>query len=120
MERRGEEEEPGVGQSPAQTGVPPGAAPAPRAGTHWYRLLPCCRFWPSLARLGLGSLAMSKSEGRERRGMSAGKESRCQDATPLWTHLQHQPGAPGHAPLWAGGIPRWSIPRTSLRPAALS
>jgi len=62
--------------------VPPGAAPAPRAGTHWYRLLPCCRFWPSLARLGLGSLAMSRSEGRERRGMSAGKKRGCQRPTP--------------------------------------
>ena len=44
---------------------PPCAAPAPHTSTHWYRLLLCCRFWPSLARLGLGSLAMSRSEGRE-------------------------------------------------------
>lgn len=54
------------GTVPSLQRVPP--TPSPHTGTHWYRLLPCCRFWPSLARLGLGSLAMSRSAGREERG----------------------------------------------------
>lgn len=101
--------------------LPPGAAPTPRAGTHWYRLLPCCRFWPSLARLGLGSLAMSKSEGRERRGMSSGKKRGCQHPTPRGcVSSTGFLGAPGHAPLPAGDVPLQSIHRASPRLPALS
>lgn len=61
--------------------APPHRSP-PRHGTHWYRLLLCCLFWPSLARLGLASLAMSRSEERESRGMSSAKREREPGALP--------------------------------------
>lgn len=99
-----------MGQSPAQARCPPGAVPAPGASTHWYRLLLCCRFWPSLARLGVGSLAMSKSEGGERKEMSAGKKRRCQHPIPHgYVSGIGFPEAPRRAPLPTGDVPLQSI-----------
>lgn len=43
---------------------------SPCTGTHGYRLLLCGLFWPNLTRLGLASLAMSRSAGRKSRAVS--------------------------------------------------